>query len=114
MKDDIEEPVKKSWKVFAFLLLLLVVLIGIAVLLIIWYLDDSKNPEFKIDISRIIMSGVGLLLLIMILLISLVNFYKPHKKKTTRSTQGKGKAILKKKPALHKSATTSKKRVSKR
>jgi len=113
MKTDIEEPVKKNWKVFIILLLLLIFLLGTGVLLIVWFLENSKDPTYKTDTSRVVMSGIGVLLLIVTLIVSLVNIYRPGKKKSKGTVQRSGKEVSKKKPASRRRTATSHRKVKK-
>lgn len=93
MKEEIEEPVKKSWKVFALLLFILLILIGLAILLGIWYFDNIKDSTVVMDTTRVLLSGSFLLLLIVILSIIVIRFYKPSekKKKTKKKSIKSGK-----------------------
>jgi hypothetical protein len=107
MKEDIEEPIKKSWKIFAALLFLLICLVGTAVLLLIWYLDDTQKTGLKINTLQAIMSGSVLLILIVVIAVILVNFYKPKKKK-------KRKPVFKTGAPVKKRNTSSKRKARKK
>ena len=109
MKEDIEEPVRKNWKLFLFLILLLLFFLGIGVLLIVWYLENSQNPEYKTDMTRVLFSGIAVLLLIATLIVILVNLYKPKKSKAKKTARISSENVAKRrtsttgrKPSVHK------------
>lgn len=109
MKEEIEEPVRKNWKLFLILLLILFFLLGVGVLLIVWYLENSQNPEFKTDMTRVLASGIAIFLLIVTLIVILINLYRPAKKKTKKTAKVSLEKVAKKrttttgrKPSVHK------------
>ncbi|MDP4278923.1 MAG: hypothetical protein Q8914_14960 [Bacteroidota bacterium] len=86
-KDDIEEPVKKSWRVTAFLLLLLVFLIVSCLLLIEWYTDGTRQMKPEASLPRFIVSLVAIITLIVTTLILLVNMSRNGKKQSGRKSK---------------------------
>lgn len=113
MKEDIEEPVKKSWKLFLILILILIFLMGIGVLLIVWYLENSQNPEYKTDITRISVSGIAVLLLIITLIVILVNLYRPKKSKAKKTARISSENVAKRRTSTTGRKSSVHKRVKK-
>lgn len=113
MKEDIEEPVKKNWKLFLFLILLLLFLLGIGVLLIVWYVENSQNPEYKTDITRVLVSGLAVLLLIITLIVILVNLYRPVKRKTKKTARISSENVAKRRTSTTGRKSSVHKRVKK-
>jgi len=114
MKSDIEEPFKKNWKLFFFCLLLLVILVVIGVLLVEWYLDNSRNPGSDTNMTRVIASGIAVLLLILALCVFLVNIFRPGRKKRSKASYSSRSNTKNRRLAVRsKSSGTRKKRTKK-
>lgn len=113
MKEDIEEPVKKNWKLFLILILILIFLMGVGVLLIVWYLENSQNPEYKTDMTRVLASGIAVLLLIITLIVILVNLYKPVKRKTKKTSRATSESVVKRRTVATGRKPSVRKRVKK-
>lgn len=73
MKEDIEEPIKKSPWLIAGLLLLEVLLIITGVLLVSWYLDNLELGIEQASLNRVLVSGVAVLVLLVLLTVILIN-----------------------------------------
>jgi len=94
--DDIEEPVKKSWGLLIFCLLVLVLTIGVGIFLLVEALQKPKVPEDALDMKRMMVSGVAVILFSLAIVVFLIGLYKPGKKKKSRIS------VTKKKPAKRK------------
>lgn len=73
MKEDIEEPIKKSPWLIAGLLLLEVLLIITGVLLVSWYLDNLELGIEQASLNRVLVSGVAVLVLLVLFTVILIN-----------------------------------------
>lgn len=80
MKQEIEEPVKKSWKLLAGSILLLILLVATAILLVTWTIANSKGQGNAGNPVRIIVSGVAIILMIVTLCIFIIKMFKPARK----------------------------------
>jgi hypothetical protein len=78
---DIEEPVKKSWKVLLFGLLSLALMLGLGIYLFVEALQKSKTPEDVLDMKRMLVSGIGVILFSLAVVLFLFSLYKPRGKK---------------------------------
>lgn len=78
---DIEEPVKKSWKVLLFGILSLALMLGLGLYLFVEALQKPKTPEDVLDMKRMLVSGVGVILFSLAVVVFLFSLYKPKSKK---------------------------------
>jgi len=79
--EDIEEPVKKSWKLLLSGILVLTFMLGIGIFLLVEALQKPKEPEDLLDMNRMLISGVGVILFSLAIVVFLLSFYKfPNKK----------------------------------
>jgi len=106
MKEDVEEPVKKSGKVIASLILLLVFLIVTGVLLIKWYMENIRQQAVETDMTRVIISAGAILVLIILLTAVLINFMRSDKKHARKKT-AKRTVAVRQNPASPKRCSTS-------
>lgn len=88
MKEDIEEPIKKSPWLIAGLLLLEVLLIITGVLLVSWYLDNLELGIEQASLNRVLVSGVAVLVLLVLLTVILINLL--GKRRTSGSSAPRG------------------------
>lgn len=93
--DDIEEPVKKSWTLLVFGLLVLIFTLGIGVFLLIEALQKPENPGDILDMRRMMVSGLAVLLFSIAIIFFLWSVYKPAKKKAFKKPQPKRKTVRK-------------------
>ncbi len=95
MKEDIEEPVKKNWKLFMFLVLMILLLSGTAVLIVKWYIENSQMPDFHTNKTAVIVSGTSVAVLLLTLIIVFISLYgkknKGSKKKSSKNSSLKGR-----------------------
>lgn len=88
--DDIEEPVKKSWTLLVAGLLILAFMLGIGIFLLVEALQKPKSAEDVLDMKRMLISGIGVILFSLAIILFLYSFYKPgNKKKSIISSQRK-------------------------
>ena len=108
MKEDIEEPIKKSPLLIASLLLLEVLLIVTGVLLVSWHMDNLEQGIEQASLNRVLISGVAVLVLIILLTVILINLLGKQRKasKTGRRSTSTGRRTTTKR------ATSNKKTVS--
>jgi uncharacterized membrane protein len=108
MKEDIEEPIKKSPLLIASLLLLEVLLIVTGVLLVSWYMDNLEQGIEQASLNRVLISGVAVLVFIILLTVILINLLGKQRKasKSGRRSTSTGRSTTTKR------ATSSKKTVS--
>lgn len=78
---DIEEPVKKSWKVLLFGFLSLALMLGLGIYLFVEALQKPKTPEDVLDMKRMLVSGIGVILFSLAVVVFLFSLYKPRSKK---------------------------------
>lgn len=88
MKEDIEEPIKKSPWLIAGLLLLEVLLIITGVLLVSWYLDNLELGIEQASLNRVLVSGVAVLVLLVLFTVILINLL--GKRRTSGSSARRG------------------------
>lgn len=79
--DDIEEPVKKSWTVLVIALLVLAFMLGIGIFLLVEALQKPVNAGDVLDMNRMLVSGVGVILFSLAIIVFLYSLYKPGKKR---------------------------------
>ena len=75
--NDIEEPVKKSWKVLFFGILILLLLFGLGVFLLMEAFQEPKDSNDALDMKRMMISGIGVLLFSLAVVVFLWSLYKP-------------------------------------
>lgn len=88
MKEDIEEPIKKSPWLIAGLLLLEVLLIITGVLLVSWYLDNLELGIEQASLNRVLVSGVAVLVLLVLFTVILINLL--GKRRTSSNSARRG------------------------
>jgi len=95
MKEDIEEPVKKSWKLLLFLVFMILLLSGISVLIVKWYIENLQMPDFHTNKTAVIISGASVAVLLLTLIIVFINLYgkrsKGGRKKSSKKSALKGR-----------------------
>jgi len=94
--DDIEEPVKKSWTLLVAGLLILAFMLGIGIFLLVEALQKPKSTEDVLDMKRMLISGVGVILFSLAIILFLYSFYKPGNKKKRRIAASKKKPVKRK------------------
>ncbi|MCK9310925.1 MAG: hypothetical protein M0P26_01460 [Bacteroidales bacterium] len=94
--NDIEEPVKKSWTLLMVCILILAFMLGIGIFLLVEALQKPVVPEETLDMKRMFISGVGVILFSLAILVFLYSLYKPGKKKKTKSVSSKRKSVKRK------------------
>lgn len=82
---NIEEPIKKSWKVLFFGILALALMLGLGIYLLIEAFQKPKTPEDALDMKRMLISGIGVVLFTLALIIFLFSLYKPKRKTRLKS-----------------------------
>lgn len=106
MKEDIEEPLKKSPLLIAGLLLLEILLIITGILLVSWYVDNLEQGIEQASLNRVLVSGVAVALLLVLLTVILINLLGKQRKSSSKgrrthsktSTSASQRASLTKKP----------------
>jgi len=94
MDSNIEEPIKKSWKVLLFSILALVLMLGLGIYLLVEALQKPKTPEDVLDMKRMLISGIGVIFFALAVIIFLFSLYKPKRKiqrKSKRKTASKSR-----------------------
>jgi len=94
--DDIEEPVKKSWTLLVAGLLILAFMLGIGIFLLVEALQKPKSAEDVLDMKRMLISGIGVLLFSLAIILFLYSFYKPGNKKKSRIASSQRKPVKRK------------------
>jgi len=94
--DDIEEPVKKSWILLIGCILILVFMLAIGIFLLVEALQKPKAPDEALDMNRMLISGVGVILFSLAIIVFLYSLYKPGKKRKARSVTFKRKSVKRK------------------
>lgn len=94
--DDIEEPVKKSWTLLFIGILVLAFMLGIGVFLLVEALQKPKGPEDALDMKRMLISGVGVLLFSLAIVVFLLSVYKPEHKRKSKPTATKRRPVKRK------------------
>jgi len=87
--DDIEEPVRKSGILLAFSLIVLALTIGVGIFLLVEALKEPSTAEEKLDMNRMMVSGVAVILFSTAIIFFLKSLYKPSKKKTSMTASSK-------------------------
>lgn len=78
--NDIEEPVKKSWKVLFFGILILLLLFGLGIFLLMEAFQEPKDSNDALDMKRMMISGIGVILFSLAVVVFLWSLYKPSGK----------------------------------
>lgn|GEM_PF-1341692 len=95
--DDIEEPVRKSGMLLVISFIILALTVGVGIFLLVEALKEPTTPEEKLDMNRMMVSGVAVILFSTAIIFFLKSLYKPSKKKIS-------KTVFKKKPVKRKIA----------
>lgn len=89
IKDEIEQPVKKSGLLLVGGVLVLLFMLGIGVFLLEEALQEPKSPEDALNMKRMLVSGVGLVLFSLAVVVFLLGVYQGGKKQKSRRTVDK-------------------------
>lgn len=90
MDRNIEDPIKKSWKVLLFSILALALMLGLGVYLLAEALQKPKTPKDVLDMKRMLVSGIGVIFFSLAVIIFLLSLYKPRRKIRRRSKRKSG------------------------
>jgi len=94
--EDIEEPVKKSWKLLFWGILVLAFLLGIGIFLLVEAFQKPENPQDVLDMKRMLVSGIGVILFSLAIVVFLYSVYGSGKKKKSHAVISRRKPVKRK------------------